>query len=327
MRTSRVVWTVSAACVVCGMLVMTTTASAQTRPNGGNAYQPAPAPNGAPGATPPVQPGAPNGDTSAPPPPPPDMISGGYQPSSYYPEVYHYNTGWPGVEVRAFPGALTRRAIARAEYRRLQTGLDVMIRSMRNAFERTRDYVGAIAEEREAFEQLERERNEALRSVRDDPSYQASVSLKQNLTDQIVAARDPRRPYDSEVMAMAQVKMGYASTASAMEAAALSADPDVQQARERLRRASARVSELRAQRDLEVRNSPELEVARRNLADARIAKLAAEVNFQGVKEVANIALDYARFTHRYDQYQYLSYGHYGYFGYPYSAGYPYNWRY
>jgi hypothetical protein len=291
-------------------------ASAQMRPS--NAYQPAPPPNGGPGATAPAQPGGPNGEMPAP--PPPDMLTGGYQPSSY-PEVYHYNTGWPGVEVRAFPAALTRRAIARAEYRRLQTGLDIMIRSMRGAFERTRDYASAIAEEREAFEQLERERNEALRSVRDDPTYQASVSLKQSLTDQIVSVRDDRKPYDGGVMAMAQVKMGYASTASAMEAAALAADPDVQQARERLRRASARVSELRAQHDLEVRSSPELEVARRNLADARIAKLAAEVNFQGVREVANAALDYAYYTRRYDQYQYLSYGHYGYFGYPY------NWRY
>ena len=322
MRTSRVVGTISAACVVCGMLVMTTVAWAQTRPNG-NGYQPAPAPNAPPGATAPAQPGAPGGEMPA---PAPDMMNGGYQPSAY-PEVYHYNTGWPGVEVRAFPAALTRRAIARAEYRRLQTGLDVMIRSMRGAFERTRDYMSAVAEERDAFEQLERERNEALRSVRDDPSYQASVSLKQSLTDQIVSTRDDRRPYDGEVMAMAQVKMGYASTASAMEAAALAADPDVQQARERLRRASARMSELRAQHDLEVRNSPELEVHRRNLADARIAKLAAEVNFQGVREVANAALDYAYYTRRYDQYQYLSYGHYGYFGNQYSVGYPYNWRY
>jgi hypothetical protein len=319
MRNHQVVRTVSAASVACAVLVATSVAAAQTRPNG-NGYQPAPAPNGAAIQ---AQQGAPNGAAPA---PAADMLNGGYQPS-YYPDLYHYNNGWPGVEVRAVPGALTRRAIARAEHRRLQSNLDLMILTMRKAFERTRDYVTAVAEEREAFAQYERERNEALRSVRDDPTYQASISLKQSLTDQIAAARDPRRPYDDEVMAMAQVKMGYASTASAMEAAALSADPDVQQARERLRRASARMSELRSQRDLEVRNSPELELARRNVQDARIAKLAAEVHFLGVLEIANTALDFAYYTHRYDQYKYLSYGHYGYYGYPNSVGYPYNWRY
>jgi hypothetical protein len=279
---------------------------------------PGEAPNGAraPGA--PVQP---NGNGDALPPAPPML--GGYQPS-YYPEYYHYNTAWPGVEVRALPGALTQRAVARAEHRRLQSGLDRMILTMRKAFERTRDYASAVAEEREAFEQLERERNEALRSVRDDPSYQASVSLRQSLTDQIAHTRQDRRPYDGEIVAMAEVKLGYASTASQMESAALAADPDVQQARERLRRASARVSELRAQHDLEIRNSPELEVQRRNVQDARIAKLASEVYFTGVRRVAEVAMDYAYHTHRYDQYKYLSYGYYGY---DYPIGYPYNWRY
>jgi hypothetical protein len=195
---------------------------------------------------------------------------------------------------------------------------------MRKTFERTRDYASALAEEHEAFAQLERERNEALRSVRDDPAYQASLSLRQSLTDQIADTREDRRPYDGEVMAMAEVKLGYASTASQMESAALAADPDVQQARERLRRASARLSELRAQHDLEVRNSPELEVQRRNVQDARIAKLASEVYYRGVRHVAEAALDYAYHTRRYDQYQYLSYGYYGY---NYHGGYPYNWRY
>jgi hypothetical protein len=254
---------------------------------------------------------------------PPAVLTGAYQPS-YYPEYYHYNTGWPGVEVRAIPGAMTHRAIARAEYRRAQSGLDLMILTMRKAFERTRDYAAALAEEQEAFAQLERERNEALRSVREDPSYQASLSLRQSLTDQIANTREDRRPYDGEVMAMAEVKLGYASTASQMESAALAADPDVQQARERLRRASARMSELRAQYDLEVRNSPELEVRRRNVQDARIAKLASEVYYTGVRRVAEAAVDYAYHTRRYDQYKYLSYGHYGY---NHAVGYPYNWRY
>ena len=321
MPAHRVVSTNTAASLACAILVVTSVASAQTRPNG-NGYQPAPGatPNGAAAQ-------APNGVAPA---PTPDMVVGGvggaYQPS-YYPEIYHYNTGWPGVEMRAVPGALTRRAVARAEHRRLQSNLDLMILTMRKAFERTRDYVSAVAEEREAFAQLERERNEALRSVREDPSYQAAVSLRQSLTDQIVTARDDRRPYDDEIMAMAQVKMGYASTASAMESAALSADPDVQQARERLRRASTRLSELRAQHDLEIRNSPDLEIARRNVQDARVAKLAAEVNFIGVLEIAEEALDFAYHTHRFDQYRYLSYGHYGYYGSPYTVGYPYNWRY
>ncbi len=269
----------------------------------------------APPGTAPAQPngnGAPeNGAATMP-------MNGGYQPS-YYPEQYDSGTGSPGRAVRAAPPALTRRAIARAEFRRMQTGLDLMILEMKKAFERSRDYSSAMAEEREAFEALERERNEALRSVRDDPHYQASVSLRQNLTDQIAQRREDRHSSVGEILTMAEVKMGYARDASAMESAALAADPDVQQARERLRRASSRASELRMQHDQSVRNSPELEVARRDLKDARIAKLAAEVYYQGVREARDIALDYAYYTRRYDQYKYLSYGYYGY-NYPHHGG-------
>ncbi len=309
--------------MLCTALVSATVASAQTRPYtppGQQQQQQPPPPNGGmPEAT---QPGA----VPAPP------MNGGFQ-QSYYPEYYDYGTGYPGVEVRAVPSALTRRAIARAEYRRLQSGLDLMIGEMRKAFERSRDYSQAVADEREAFENYDRERNEALASLRDDPNYQASVSLRQSLTDQIADRRESRHTSPYEILAMAEVKMGYASTASQMEAAALAADPDVQQARERVRRASARVNELRQQHNQEVRSSPELEVARRNLQDARIGKLAAEVYYDGVREARNIALHYAYHTHRYDKYKYLSYGYYGY-NYPYDhgyrggyqVGYPINWR-
>src|SRR5688572_6724590 len=55
--------------------------------------RPAMPPNGGNGAAP-AQPNGGYGEA-----PPPAMLNGGYQPS-YYPDYYHYNTGWPGAEVR-----------------------------------------------------------------------------------------------------------------------------------------------------------------------------------------------------------------------------------
>jgi hypothetical protein len=261
-------------------------------------------------------------------------MNGGFQ-QTYYPELYDYGTGYPGIEVRAVPGAMVNRAIARAEYRRLQSGLDQMIRNMRMTFERSRDYAAAAMEERQAFEQLEAARREALQSVVNDPAYQASVSLRQSVSDQIDHTRQSRYSTTDEILAMARVKMDYASTASAMEAAALAASPDVQQARERLLRASAVLSDLRQQFSMDVRTNEDIEMTRRNLQDARIAKLAAEVHYTGVREARDIALNYAHYTRRYDKYKYLSYGYYGY-NHPYGVGagyrggypigYPNRWR-
>jgi hypothetical protein len=292
------------------LLAGTALAQPQTQPNGG----------GQPGA------GIVNGNGAQPQP----QLDAGYQPSIYPEQFYYeYPPGYPAVEVRAVPPALARRAVATAEFWRAQGTLHLLVLEMKKAFERSRDYVQAVAEEREAFAQLEEARRDALRSVMEDPNYRAHSELRQNIADQIEQRREDRHVTYDEILAMAQVKMGYSAQVTALEAAALSADPDVQQARERLRRAHARLSELRAQFDLEVRADRDVLVARRNVADARIVKLGAEVYADAVLDAREIALRYAYYgtPNEIYKYKYLNYGYYGY-GYPYyghQMGYPIGW--
>jgi hypothetical protein len=135
------------------------------------------------------------------------------------------------------------------------------------------------------------------------------------------------------MLAMATVKLSYSATASAMEAAAISTDPRVQQARKHLVDTANRVADLRHQFDEAVRNSPDVMLARRTLADTRIAALAAEAAFVEATNVANVAFDYAYFLRRnpYPQVAnspYFPYYNYGYGGYGggFQVGYPYSWQ-
>jgi hypothetical protein len=136
------------------------------------------------------------------------------------------------------------------------------------------------------------------------------------------------------MLAMATVKLSYSATASAMEAAALAAEPQVRSARQRLVAAGARTAELRLQLDDAVRNSPDVILARKALADARTAALAAGAAYIEAANVANVAFDYAYYLRgnpypyvvNYPYYPYGSYGYGGGYQVGYPIGYPYNWN-
>jgi hypothetical protein len=305
----------SVAAVAFGVMLCASAAWSQSRPNApgpGGAYQPPPP------APQPMQPGQPppqqqQQQQQMQPLPPAE-----FQPTSYYPESY--GTDYPRAEVNAVAPALVRVVVARAQLRRAESGLNLAILEMRKAFERSRDYVAAINDERDAWDAYVAARAKAMRSLQNDASYVASVNLKQTLASQLDDLRRDSKKLTDQMLAMAQVKMGYASTASQMEAAAVGADPDVQNARQRLRTASARVSDLRAQFDQNVRISPQVLDARHNLDDARIAHLATDAYFWATLDTANVALDYSYYLHRYDYYKYASYGYYGYNYAPYGGG-------
>jgi hypothetical protein len=241
-----------------------------------------------------------------------------FQPSAY-PEMY---TDFPMADVRAVPPALVRAVIARAHLRRAHTTLDQAVRSITGAFSKSREWLVAMGEERQAWDALQAARARALQTLQSDPSYLAAIDLKRSLSGQLEDLREDRYSSTGELIAMATVKMGYAQTASAMEAAAVAADPDVQGARQRLRDASARLTDLRGQLDQNVRSSRDVLAARMNLEEARIAHLATDANFWATLNASQVALDYAYYLDRYQQYRYLSYGNAGFF---WNAGFPNGW--
>jgi len=81
-----------------------------------------------------------------------------FQPSAY-PETY---TDFPMADVRAVPPALVRAVVARAQLRRAHTTLDQAVRDVTGAFTRSRDWLAAMGEERQAWDALQAARAKAL---------------------------------------------------------------------------------------------------------------------------------------------------------------------
>lgn len=249
-----------------------------------------------------------------------------------YPETYQ-NTFYPGTELRALPGAKAQAMVAAAEARRAQKTLDNAIMDLQRGFLRSPELAGALAREQAAFDELTSARKRALDVLANDATYQAAVELKGRLADQIEDATETKQATLQERIARASVKLGYATTVSAMEASALSADPRVAEARVKLVAAGREVSVLYRQLDEAIRTSPAVLAARKQVEDARINAIGADALYIEARNVATVAMDYAYFLYgqpygyAYNTAYNSSYGYPLRLGYPigYPVGYPHSW--
>jgi hypothetical protein len=243
------------------------------------------------------------------------------------PTYYGYGN-WPSVEVHDAVVANARAATARALFRRAENALNSSVRHAVRTFEGSDDLRNAQKSEKEAWEAYSTARRRALQSVLENPKYRAIMSLRQELSDQILYKRN-NRTYDErtdrqvmdDVMSMATLKMNYAANARAMEQLALETNAEAKDAQTKFRQASARVSDLRKDFDDALRNDRDLLAARRNLEDARIARLTANAYVKGAREAADLAIDFAYYLNRYTRYNGVSYGDYrDYYPYNYGSG-------
>jgi hypothetical protein len=242
------------------------------------------------------------------------------------PTYYGYGN-WPSVEVHDTVMANARAATARALFRRAENALNSAVRHAVRTFEGSDDLRNAQKAEKDAWEAYSTARRRALQSVLENPKYRAIMSLRQELSDQIVYKRT-NRTYDErtdkqvmdDILSMATLKMNYAADARAMEQLALETNAEAKDAQAKFRQASARVSDLRKDFDDALRNDRDLLAARRNLEDARIARLTANAYLKGAREAADLAIDFAYYLNRYTRYNGVNYGDY-------RDYYPYSYRY
>lgn len=179
----------------------------------------------------------------------------------------------------------------------------------------SKDYLDTTANERKQQEAYNRQRDRVLKKLQDDSNYR---TLKELIAD-LSAKMERERPrsisnanadYVENVLAMATVKLGYLSQLSAMETAALSADKGVQDARNALVDSGARGRELRRSFDRKVRRDENFLANRGRIDDLRINKIVASAFLESAINARDIALDYAYYVHRWDQYKYSQYGIY-----------------
>jgi hypothetical protein len=218
---------------------------------------------------------------------------------------YHgYAADYPAPEVQAVPLAYARAVTAQAEQDQLLTDLHSTVDRIREDFNYSPEMLAATQEQSEALDAYDSARQRVLEKLSQDPTYRALISLVVNLKQKLEEQRPGAKPTDADlerVLATATLKLSYASSASAMEVAALSADDEVMQTHARLIDAANKVATLRGDFERQIRRNPEFVAARRSLDEARIARLTADAFLDGAIDARAVALDYAYYLHRFDQ--------------------------
>lgn len=241
------------------------------------------------------------------------------------PNMYGGYSDYPAAEVQAVPQAFAAAAQARAER---ELSLDMLRRAVdriRDDFEHSPEYLDALAEEKVAHDAYSQARHRALRKLSSDSGYRALVDMVVDLRDKIEREHPGTKATPEQledILAIASVKLGYASNASAMEAAMLTADSDYQNAREKLLKAGAKLEIFRGKFERDIRRNPEFLAARVASDRAKIAKITTAAFLDGAVYARNIALDFAAYLHRWDQYKYSTAT---YVSNPYPYGYQYNY--
>jgi len=205
---------------------------------------------------------------------------------------------YPSAEMNSYATAMARAATARALFHQADSELGQAYRAAQRQFDGSPEYKQAIKEERDAFDALNAARTKALMSLDSDNKYQRLLALRQDLSERLDEPRTRRTLTPDEVVAMASLKMSYATEMRAIEAGALEREPTVRSAQDRLVTAGARVSELRQRYSDSLRVNPDVLMARRNLEDARVAKLTAEAYLHAAMVNGSYALDYAYYLYR-----------------------------
>ena len=238
--------------------------------------------------------------------PPPGMGPGGA------------GSDFPDDQVHDWVVASARAANARAMFHRAENELDRAYRDIQWTFEHSKEYQDAVAAEKQAYSAYIAERQKALQDVVNDPKYKAAIDYRDEMADRIARLRATSRPGElprEMLLAMASQKLQYASDAHAMETAALEKDAALQDARQKMVQASAKVAELRASFDDSLRSNAQIAQARRALEDARVALITSEAYYNAATAAGAIAADYAYYRHRWDfvpQYTGVGWGPYRY---------------
>ena len=256
--------------------------------------QPVPAQgNGAPPANPS---GAPN---YAPPAPQPQN----QQPNTVFASSnqgpYGYGD-YPSRDLSNWVFANAHAATARALFSRAENNLAASYQRAQHQFERSKAYIQATAEEKDAYESYLAARQKALRDLNEDPKYLQLLKLRDDLTDKIANKRANKETSKEEILAMATLKMEYASDARSMESIVLSADGELADARKRMMAASQKTVQMRADYNDSLQDNPQILAARENLEDARVGLITSQAYLGGSSVAGAAALDYAYYLHRND---------------------------
>jgi hypothetical protein len=252
----------------------------------------------------------------------------------------HYSGDFPHREVMAVPPARANATAARWMHYQAEDNLHDVVDRLNEDYQSSTEMVEALRQEKSAYADYEEARHGVLSKLSSDPSYRAMTHLVAELKDDLEDHRPKGPPTEEEtqhIMAVAALKLSYATSITAMEASALAADGHMQQAKARLLGAGQRLADLRAKAKHDLKRDDQFVAARRAMEDSRIAHLAAQAYYESTVEARDIAVNYAYYVHGWDYMRYASGNGYSYPSYPffpygnyyagaftgYGTGYPY----
>lgn len=228
---------------------------------------------------------------------------------------------FPMDSVHDWVVASARAARSRAMLHLAEKQLNDSIRDAQWTFENSKEYKDAVAAEKQAYDAYTAERQRALKSVLNDPKYKAAMDLRDEMATRLAKVRAMAKPNPvprEDLLAMASQKLQYASDAHNLERDALEKDSAVQDARQKMVQASARVSDLRNAFDMSIRTNAQVVQARHSLDQARVELITAEAYYNAATIAGAVATDYSYYRHRWDGLAgpgLVGWGPYGYTGY------------
>jgi hypothetical protein len=221
--------------------------------------------------------------------------------------------------VMAVPQAKADAVVAKWTFRRLTHDLSLLSNFMLRDFRDSEEYDQAYSEFQTAYDEYESARTKALAGIRGDDRYQAALSIRKNVGEQIADEHDQKEPDHEKLVSLAGLKLDTISTFREQERDTLAADQNVASARDRLIAAGKKLARMEKDFARTVRNDDALASIRKSREDARIAMLASGAYLDESRTARDIALRYAYVARGYDRYVPRLYGNYGYGGYGYGG--------
>jgi hypothetical protein len=216
------------------------------------------------------------------------------------PSSYGVPVDYPRIEMRDWVFANTMAARSRALLLRAESELNATVRHVQQRFEHSEGYSKAALAEKQAYADYTAARQRSISGLANDPKYRAISQLRDEMGEKLANRRAAKDVSPGEILAMATLKMQYASDARAMEVAILSNDENVRAARDKMVEASRRLSEIKNDFDYSIRDNPECILARRNLEEARLGAVEAAAMAYSASISSAYAMNYSYFLHRND---------------------------
>ena len=227
----------------------------------------------------------------------------------------------PATEIRAVPVAHAQAVQARWTFNQALVDLSNATRILQMQLDMRPEYVKAINDEKTAYDAMEAARKNALSPLADNAAYNGAEQLHTNLVELIADEKDQDTPDPERLAAMAKLKLDYVKDNRKLEASALERDQAYQDARQRYIAAGQHTLDLRHDQMLAIATDDNLQSIRKQVADARVTKLATDAFYESAIRARNIAVDYALLYRGVDIYHgtgnAYGYGGYGYGGYGY----------